>query len=55
MPEKMESALRKKAHKLFPGNEKAQNKYIYGALRNKARWKPGEKSTEMTKRLDKKT
>jgi len=40
MPKKMEEALRKEAKKKFPGNEKRQDKYVYGTLRRNTSWEP---------------
>ena len=42
MPKEMERELKATARKKFPGNEKRQDKYVYGTLR-KTGWKPKHK------------
>lgn len=39
MPEELERKLRREAEEKFPGDQKRQDAYVYGALR-KTGWKP---------------
>ena len=51
MPKAMEKALKKTAKKKFPGNEKRQNKYVYGRMRDTG-WVPStqKKTKKSTKK-----
>lgn len=40
MPEVIEQKLKRDAEAKFPGNEKRQDAYVYGALRHKFGWTP---------------
>lgn len=34
MPKKLERRLRRKARELYPGDEEAQDRYVYGTMNN---------------------
>ena len=44
MPKKLESKIRRRARKKFPGNKRRQDAYTYGALRGTG-WKPKRERT----------
>ncbi len=45
MPEQLERKLKAKAATKFPGDQKRQDRYVYGTLR-KTGWKPGNPTVE---------
>jgi len=48
MPKKLERELKSEARKKFPGNEKRQDKYVYGTLR-KTGWTPSTQKKHKSK------
>jgi len=46
MPEKMERELKAEASKKFPGNQKRQDRYVYGTMR-KTGWRPSKQRRRM--------
>lgn len=49
MPKAMEEALKRRARKMFPGDEERQDKYVYGTMRKQG-WRPQREHRKVKKR-----